>query len=119
MTFCEGGAEFVTSARGQELIEKIAREKRKPGHARFFYKRKPVCTGLVVTRSTPNKTDAITEIIRSFPGRIARHDALSRIQCGLEDARMSFDPRRDKDKLVIARKAAGFSAPSLVWERTA
>jgi hypothetical protein len=115
--FCEGGAAFAKSDHGQELIRKIAGEKRRIGNATWFYKRRKKKIDIHCLTATAYKTTAIKEIIQGLPDRISKNDALERIRVGLDRNGFSFDPRRDKNKLMEARKAVGFRVDGLWWKR--
>ncbi len=128
-TYCEGGEEFVESLEGQAMIEKITGAKRKPFDSFDFHRRQlqnlrksiesPIQSdkpGLVV-KGNPSKTRLITSIIEVFPRRIRRREALGRIETGLAEDGLKFDQRKDKNKLMAARKAAGYVVSGDQWEK--
>lgn len=125
--FCEGGADWVTSERGQATIDKITREKRHVGDATWFYKMREENSyqnergGLILTGGGEiPKRPVIREAMAKFPDSIATGDALERIRLALELDGFDFDQRRDKDTLLKVRKEFGFVVKGHgYWERSA
>jgi len=118
--FCENGAAWATSERGQATIEKIAREKRHVGDATFFYQMtEENQEGLHLTKTEDiSKRAIIRDTIAKFPDSMTSIEALERIQVALELDGFDFDLRRDKNALLTARKAVGFTVKGHGrWER--
>jgi hypothetical protein len=119
--FCQGGEVFAQSDRGQRLIEKIASEERKVGNASWFYRQGAAKVTDIhhIPSPVPTKIVIIKEIVAKFPDHIPVASAFELIEAGLEKEGFPFDRRRDKDKLLSARKAFGFEIEKggLYWKR--
>jgi hypothetical protein len=118
--FCENGAAWAESERGQATIDKIAREKRHVGDATFFYKLSDESRdGLRLTKAEEvSKRSVIREALAEFPDFIPAGEAIERIRRALELDGFDFDPRRDKNALQEIREEFGFSVRGHGhWER--
>lgn len=116
--FCAGGEAFAKSEAGQRVIQKIANEERKAGNATWFYRRR---TGRIdiqhIPGPRPTKIGVIREVMAEFPNHISSESALERIEARLEEKGFPFDRRKDKDKLLDARRSLGFEVDGLDWNR--
>lgn len=118
MRFCAGGEAFAKSEKGQRLIQKIANEERKVGNATWFYRQRGAKADIHhIPVPPPTKIGVIKEIMRRFPNRISSETALELVETGLEKEGFPFDQRKDKDKLLGARKAVGFEVDGPYWNR--
>jgi len=116
--FCVGGDAFAKSEAGQKAIQKIANEERNVGNATWFYLQRSTKVDIHhIPGPPPTKIGVIKEIMAGFPNRISSKSALERIEAGLEKEGFPFDRRKDKDKLLDARKALGFEVEGLYWNR--
>jgi hypothetical protein len=120
--FCESGETFAKSETGQRVIQKIAKEERKVGNATWFYQQRAAKVTDIhhIPSPPPTKIAVIKEVMAEFPDRISTASALERIEAGLEKEGFPFDRRKDKDKLLAARKALGFEVEDggLHWNRS-
>jgi hypothetical protein len=119
--FCEGGEAYANSETGQRVIRKIATEERVVGNATWFYRQGATRVADIhhIPGPPPTKVAVIKEIVKTFPNSLSTAAALQLIESGLEKEGFPFDRRRDKDKLLIARKALGFEVEGLLWNRVA
>jgi hypothetical protein len=118
--FCAAGEAFSKSEAGQRVIQKIAQEERKTGNATWFYRRRAGKVDIQhIPGPQPTKIGIIKEVMAKFPDRILAISALELIEAGLEREGFPFDRRKDKDKLLGARKALGFEVENddLHWKR--
>lgn len=116
--FCAGGEAFAKSEAGQKVIQKIANEDRNVGNATWFYRRRTRKVDIHhIPGPRPTKVGVIKEIMAGFPNRISSDSALELIEAGLEKEDFPFDRRKDKDKLLDARKALGFEVEGMYWNR--
>jgi hypothetical protein len=117
--FCAGGEAFAQSETGQRIIVKIAKEKRSVGNATWFYRQRSTKFTDIHHIPTPvsTKIGLIKEIMAGFPNRISSESALDLIEAALDKEGFPFDRRKDKDKLLGARKELGFEIDGLYWNR--
>jgi hypothetical protein len=117
--FCAAGEAFAKSEMGQRIIGKIANEKRNVGNATWFYRQRSTkFTDIQHIPSPPaSKIGLIKEIMAGFPNRILSESALDQIEAGLDKEGFPFDRRRDKDKLLGARRELGFEIDGAYWNR--
>ena len=118
--FCASGEAFAKSEAGQRLIQKIATEERKVGNATWFYRQRSTKVDMHhIPCPPPTKIGIIREVMAKFPDRIPAISALELIEAALDKDGFPFDRRKDKDKLLDARKALGFEVEDdgLHWKR--
>jgi hypothetical protein len=116
--FCVNGEAFAKSEAGQRAIQKIAKEERNIGNATWFYRQRATRFDMHHIPIPPlPKIAVIKKIVSEFPDRISSESALERIEAGLEKEGFPFDRRKDKDKLLGARKAVGFKVEGLYWNK--
>jgi hypothetical protein len=117
--FCAGGENFAKSEAGQRVIKKIANEERNVGNATWFYRQGATKVSDIrrIPAPPPTKIGVIKTIVAGLPNRVSSESALELIEAGLEKEGFLFDRRKDKDKLLVARKAFGFEVDGPYWNR--
>jgi Bifunctional DNA primase/polymerase, N-terminal len=137
ITFVQNGAAFMETDAGKEMVHKLATSDNQRGNASWFYRRKDhidefyafdTDTELGYQKRLPfiikqtvrsERHEAMLGIVHTFPDKIHKDTAYTRLDCELRALGYSFDRKLGKDQEATAevRKKIGFEVNKPFWIR--